>query len=351
MTHGGEFENRIEHDFSVNVNPVKTPGSVLSAMRNALECVDQYPQIHSGELVSALAKVLNAEEKNILVGNGSSELFPAVVNAFPPCKILIPVPSFYGYEYAACSKKNDVRVMKLEISEEYAITKRFTDSLKNELAGGYRLLFLANPNNPTGKIIPPELLADILEFCKTQEITVVLDECFYEFTGEKDSMFHHIKEYPNLIVISSFTKTFSIPAVRLGYLASGNEEYVNRIRRQLPEWNVSGIAQAAGLACLKHPEHMVISEKQIRYERDFLMKGIRELGIKVFDSDANFLLLYTERPLYEELLKCGIGIRDASNFRGLGKGYYRIAVKSREENFILLNALRKIFGNSVNNMQ
>ena len=105
------------------------------------------------------------------------------------------------------------------------------------------------------------------------------------------------------------------------------------------------------MACLKHPEHMVISEKQIRYERDFLMKGIRELGIKVFDSDANFLLLYTERPLYEELLKCGIGIRDASNFRGLGKGYYRIAVKSREENVILLNSLRKIFGNSVNNMQ
>ena len=153
-------------------------------------------------------------------------------------------------------------------------------------------------------------------------------------------MFHHIKEYPNLIVISSFTKTFSIPAVRLGYLASGNEEYVNRIRRQLPEWNVSGIAQAAGLACLKHPEHMVISEKQIRYERDFLMKGIRELGIKVFDSDANFLLLYTERPLYEELLKCGIGIRDASNFTGLTAAHFRVATQTREENDRLIEAVK-----------
>ncbi len=122
MIHGGEFENRIEHDFSVNVNPVKTPESVLAAMHKALECAEKYPQIHSDELVSALAKALGAEEKNVLVGNGSSELFLAVVNAFSPCKILIPVPSFYGYEYAACSKKNDVRVMKLENSEEYQVT-------------------------------------------------------------------------------------------------------------------------------------------------------------------------------------------------------------------------------------
>lgn len=362
--HGGEFkDNYIEHDFSVNINPVVTPQSVIEAMHAALESTDKYPERQSESLTAELAKTLQVDENSVFIGNGSSELFMAVANAFSPCKIIIPVPSFYGYEYAAAAGENDVYYVELSKEDDFAFTQKFVHELKDRIteiigsgseeagneseagknSGGHGcLLYLANPNNPTGRTIESGLLTEILTFCKAKDITVVLDECFYEFTNENKSMFQRIDEFPNLIVISSFTKTFSIPGIRLGYLACSDENTIKRIRRKLPEWNVSSIAQAAGIACLKHPEHMIKSAEYLKGEREYLEKNLKELGIKVFGSDANFLLINSEKPLYEELLKRGIGIRDASNFRGLKKGYYRIAVKSHEENELFIRVLKEI---------
>lgn len=347
MIHGGEFEdNRIKTDFSVNINPVKTPESITAAMKHAVDYADRYPQLHSEKLTEALADRFKIGKNQILTGNGSSELFTAVANAFSPCTVMIPVPSFYGYEYAVSANNTDLRFTELNPDEDFAVTEGFFERLKNEWEndGKEGLLFLANPNNPTGKRIEIELLTKIISYCGERNIFVVLDECFYEFTGGTDSMFERVEEFSNLIVIGSFTKTFSIPSVRIGYLACGNEEVIGKIGRQLPEWNVSGIAQAAGMECLKHPEHMKKSAEYIKKERDYLAENLRVSGIKVFDSGANFLLLYSELPLYEECLKCGIGIRDASNFRGLKKGYYRIAVRTHEENRMLTDTIRKIAG-------
>ena len=117
---------------------------------------------------------------------------------------------------------------------------------------------------------------------------------------------------------------------------------IKRIRRQLPEWNISCIAEAAGCACTECGDFLKESAEYIKKERIFLTEELSRLGIRVFDSDVNFILLYDERQLYDELLKNGILIRDASNFRGLMKGYYRIAVRSRDENEKLIFALRKI---------
>lgn len=345
IIHGGEYkDNYIEHDFSVNVNPVTMPQSVITAMHDAIEFADRYPERQSESLTAELASALHIKESEIVIGNGSSELFMAVANAFSPRKIVIPVPSFFGYEYAATAGENDVNYVELSKEDDFAFTKEFVQELKERMETEDQglLLYLANPNNPTGKTIDSDLLSEIIRFCKEHGIIVVLDECFYEFTNENKSMFQRIDEFPNLIVISSFTKTFSIPGIRLGYLACSDENTLKRIRRKLPEWNVSSIAQAAGIACLKHPEHMMKSAEYVKNEREYLEGNLKELGIKVFDSDANFLLIYSEKPLYEELLRRGIGIRDASNFRGLEKGFYRIAVKSHEENELFIQVLKEI---------
>lgn len=337
--HGGDVSaGKIEYDFSVNLNPLPIPKRVTDAMEKALINVNRYPDYTFGKLICALAKKHGLKEAQIAVGNGSSELFMAVSHAFSPGRILIPVPSFFGYEYAANAGNNEV----VYYESDYRYADINPEDLKAELKRGYDLLFLANPNNPTGRLIKKEELFSLFDTCQKQDVKVVLDECFYELSEGTDSFFNDLNEYPNVIVVNSFTKTFSVPGVRIGYLACADEKLIKRIRKQLPEWNISCIAEAAGCACTECGDFLKESAEYIKKERIFLTEELSRLGIRVFDSDVNFILLYDERPLYDELLKNGILIRDASNFRGLRKGYYRIAVRSREENEKLIFVLRKI---------
>ena len=150
--------------------------------------------------------------------------------------------------------------------------------------------------------------------------------------------------YPNLIVVRAFTKIYAIPGVRLGYLYCEEGELLHAIEQQLPEWNLSTFAQAAGSACVEEKTFVKESKQYVKIEREFLEQRLEKLGLQVLPSDANFLLIQSKIPWYERLLKRGILIRDCSNFRGLKKGYYRIAVKTREENERLLKEMEEIKG-------
>ena len=155
-------------------------------------------------------------------------------------------------------------------------------------------------------------------------------------------MLQEIERFPNLILVRAFTKIFAIPGVRLGCLVCSNPLLSDKIGRQLPEWNLSGFAQAAGYECAMQAAFVEKTAAFIGKERQFLESGLMQAGCQVFPGKANFLLIYSEQPLYERLLEKGILIRDCENFRGLSKGFYRIAVKSREENEILLRAIGEI---------
>ena len=150
------------------------------------------------------------------------------------------------------------------------------------------------------------------------------------------------KQYENLIIVRAFTKIFSIPGVRLGYLISYNRELTEKIRTHLPEWNISTFAEAAGVACAGEQEFVEKTRTFVKREREFLIKGLEKMGLTVYPGCANFLLVKTEIPLYDELLKRNILIRDCSNYRGLEKGFYRVAVKKREENERLLEKIGEI---------
>jgi histidinol-phosphate/aromatic aminotransferase/cobyric acid decarboxylase-like protein len=245
---------------------------------------------------------------------------------------LIPIPSFYGYEYAAKAVEADIVFLPQEENLFDALTEE-TD-----------LLFLANPNNPTGELLDREYLLTLLDRCKRMKITVVLDESFIEFCGSEYSMLPEIESYDNLIIVRSFTKLYAIPGVRLGYLINSSTSLIEKIGRQLPEWNISAFAQEAGIACVGESGYAAKTVEYVKKERQFLEEGLKELGIRVFESEANFLLVYTGIPLYEKLLKKNILIRDCSNFRGLSKGYYRIAVKKRKDNERLLKVIGECVG-------
>lgn len=341
MIHGGDiYRNRVQLDFSVNINPFGMPETVKEALENAVGDAVRYPDICAEQLTAAISAWTNVPKEQLVCGNGASELFMAVVHALHPKKILIPVPSFYGYEKAAKAAGCELSFYELSKENGYALEEGILEKLTEEVD----LLFLANPNNPVGNLIEPSLLTGIAKRCRKQNITLVLDECFIAFTGTQkmDSFCDRMMEYPNVIIIQAFTKLFAIPGVRLGYLMCGNRETAAQIREQLPEWNLSVFAQKAGTAACNETEYVKTSVDFICKEREWLTEKLEKQSIHVYPSNANYLLLKTKLPLYDGLLKRGILIRDCSDFRGLGSGYYRAAVKSREENEELLKAIEEI---------
>lgn len=336
--HGGDiYRNQVNIDFSININPLGVPDVIVSALREAVNSCNQYPDLSAWQLKQAISKMLNVPQEYLLFGNGASELFMAIVHGILPQKTVIAVPSFYGYEYAAKATGGEIIYYKTTKEHNFIIKEDFLSVLTKDVD----LLFLANPNNPTGNLMSREYLKSLLHHCQNQEIYVVLDECFIEFCDEGSSIIEEIEQYENLILVRAFTKIFSIPGVRLGYLVCSNSLLCQKISRQLPEWNLSCFAQAAGCACASQTAFMKRTADYVRKERSFLETGLKQFGIRTYPGKANFLLLYSDAPLYELLLERGILIRDCSNFRGLGKGFYRTAVKTRKENEILLNTIEK----------
>ena len=336
VIHGGDiYQNEIELDFSVNINPFGIPEKVKEAMQESLELCEHYPDIHHAKLIEKIGAHYHIPEEHILCGNGASELFVAVVHAIKPGKIVIPVPSFYGYEKAANVTEAEVSYYEMKERDGFCLTEVFLQELQEDVD----FLFLANPNNPVGNTIEESLLEQICDRCREEQITVVLDECFLEFT-EKKGFFstHNLHDYPNVIVVKAFTKLYAIPGVRLGFLFCGGKEQTDRISLQLPEWNISVIAEAAGL---EEKEYCDETVSYIRTEREYLEKELENADIQVFPGKADFLLLKTKQPLYDRLLEQKILIRDCSNYRGLQTGYYRVAVKQHEDNEKLIAAIKK----------
>lgn len=198
-------------------------------------------------------------------------------------------------------------------------------------------------------MVEPELLEKIAERCQKYGVTLILDECFVMFTGaeERYSFLKKYRNYPRVVIVRAFTKLYAMPGVRLGYLVCSDAALTEAIRADLPEWNLSVFAQQAGCVACGQRAYVEHSVAFVCRERAWLTEQLSEIGITVFASNANFLMIKDGRPLAKELLKKGILIRDCSNYRGLSGGYYRIAVRRREENERLLAALAQVTGSSV----
>lgn len=338
--HGGNiYDNEIELDFSVNVNPKKIPDSLKKAMEQSINYADTYPDIHCRKLREKIAEYHGVNCEHIVCGNGASELLMAIVHGEKPKRILLMAPSFLGYEYVADAVSSEIIFYDLKRENGFVVEEDFLGWIDEKID----MAILASPNNPTGLCIDRELLVKIVDKCKKYDVTVLLDECFIELsTHFEKSMINEIEMFDNLIVLRAFTKSFAIPGVRLGYLVCSNKNKLAGIKRQLPEWNVSVMAQAVGIAALEEKDYLDKSRKHILDEKKYLIKELETLGFEVINSDANYLLFYCKTDLYKELLMRGILIRNCDNYRGLKKGFLRVAVKRHEENIKLINAIKEI---------
>lgn len=347
--HGGNiYGNEIEYDFSVNLNPLGPPESVRDALAAALNHVEEYPDPEYRELRRGLANYWQLAEEQLVPGNGASELIPGIIRTLSPKNCMVTAPCYSGYETALNAVAPSCRIHRIPLRAEDDFT--LPENICQEIARVKpNLLILTNPNNPNGKRISANRLREIADACRAAGTVLLMDECFLALSGgDEDSLIHCIRsEALPAVVLRAFTKTFAIPGVRLGYAVCSGFPAA-RIRRELPEWNLSVFAQYAGRAALEAAAggtsgYLAASVEMIAREREYLMAELERLGFRVFPSDANYILFQSrDRELHQKLLDNGILIRDCRDYHGLTAGFYRTAVRTHRENTALLRCLRNI---------
>lgn len=340
--HGGDIYRHPDViDFSVNTNPLGAPESVKRAVQESVADIEHYPDVRCEALREAISGFEQVNMEEILCGNGAAELFFAAVQAVRPQKALVTAPSFSEYEEALRSVGAEVEYYYLCEEDNFQIREDYVDKLSKEID----MIFLCNPNNPTGQIIDRDMLIKILDRCKKQNIIVILDECFLEFLDEPNryEMSDLREEYPNLLIIKAFTKIFSMPGLRLGYAISSNQDTLEEMSWKLQQWNVSVPAQMAGVAALERPEEYIRQTREyVSGQREYMRNIMKMMGYVVFASKANYLFFKGRPGLEKEALEAGFLIRDCQNYEGLSEGFYRIAVRTKEENERLITWLGRL---------
>lgn len=336
--HGGDIfsHKKIDLDYSANLNPLGMPEPVKEALRAHLEDFAHYPDPYCRKLRQDLAEYEDIDRDYILCGNGAADLIVRLCLALKPQKALVCAPTFSEYEKAVIQAGGKVVYHRLEESEDFQLTSRILQELTPDLD----MVFLCNPNNPTGRLIDFELLNRIAEKCRENQILFILDECFLDFTRGK-SVKTLLPANPYLIILKAFTKIYAMAGLRLGYMLSANRQVLRQTEGFGQSWSVSGPAQAAGCAALTCRGWVAASRLMTEEERQYLMGEFQALNIRVFPSDANFLLFRSLPQLYERMLKRGILIRRCDNFPGLEAGYFRTGIKTRQENQRLAAALKE----------
>ncbi|OOM74655.1 threonine-phosphate decarboxylase [Clostridium puniceum] len=351
FSHGGNAKeisrrNKIEYgkiiDFSANINPLGMPNSVKKTIMQNLHEAEKYPDITYFELKSAISEFENVNIKNLILGNGAAEVLFNVVRGINPRNSFILAPTFSEYEEATKAINGNIIYYKLKEESKFYIQEDILDYINTDLD----LIFICNPNNPTGVITEKGLLIKILDKAKKNKVIVLIDESFLDFIKEDLSMISYINEYRNLIIIKSLTKFFAIPGIRIGYGICANIKLIEKVEGISPAWNINIFAEVATKAGLKDENYMKESVEFINNEKKYLYMELKKINkIEVYEPSVNFILFKTliELDLKEELLKHNILIRNCSNYNGLDNRYYRVAVRTHEENSILIKSIMNIF--------
>lgn len=336
--HGGDiYAGKVLLDFSANTNPFGTPQAVQEAIIEALPQLHRYPDPYCRKLVAAIAEHEAVPKNYILCGNGAADLIYAYGRAVHPQKAAMLAPTFS--EYALGLSDCEISYYFLQESNDFALDSGILDFLRLEKP---EVLFLCDPNNPTGRLADPKLIEAILECCRDLKIRLFLDECFLDLTKDGVSRKNDLARYPELFLLKAFTKSYGMAGVRLGYGLSADSALLEAMSRSQQPWNISSLAQAAGIAALKQQEFLQKTVETVEKERIFLSASLARLGFRVIPSDTNYILFQARVGLADALREKGILIRNCDNYPGLCPGWYRIAVRLPEENQALIRAMEEV---------
>ena len=345
--HGGDWAGyqteygREPLDFSANISPLGLPEGVRRAAEEALKKADRYPDPLCRELRAALAEYHGVPMEQIICGNGASDLIDRICRVLRPGNAAVLTPCFT--EYAAALQAENCHVTEIPLPQ--AENFQPDEATLRAIPQNCELLFLCNPNNPTGLPVREQTLQKLLERCRETGMHLVTDECFLDFTEEPErhSLVPALKATPTLVVLRAFTKTWAMAGLRLGYALCGSELLARMLQNSGAPWPVSTVAQAAGLAALREQDYLRKVRELVTAERKRMIPRLEALGLRVIPGEANFLLFHSGNlELCAKLREKGILIRDCRNFSGLCAGWYRVAIRTAEDNSRLLRTLEEV---------
>lgn len=333
-------------DFSANINPYGLSAKIKEAILNNIDEIVHYPQPNAEKLCEEIAKAYNISSDKIIVGNGAVELLYILCQILRPKKALIVSPGFSEYERAARASGAEISYAMLE--EKWDFNSPIRDIIVK--LKGHDILFIGNPNNPTGTLFTAEDMELLIEHAENNGCFVVVDESFMDFikTSEVFSVLPLVEKYHNLLVLHSLTKFYAIPGIRLGFAAT-DHEVLDPLYNAKDIWNVNSLAQAAGIAALADKVYQRRGRTYTRTEINYLYEELMTFEqLKVYEPTVNFILVNIEKTgmnasqLREKMLAKGILIRNCENYPGLNQYYVRFAVRTREENDMLIDVLTEI---------
>jgi L-threonine-O-3-phosphate decarboxylase len=327
-------------DFSASINPLGLGSGVISALQQHLLEIDKYPTPGYLELRQALAEHLQVSPDWILPGNGAAELLTWAGRELAPYQTILPTPAFNDYGRAL--RAFDAPVTTIPLLDQQGTWLDLDQILDNPAIPTHAALLLNNPHNPSGALWTIETLLPLLD----RFSLVVVDESFMDFVSPSQSLIPWVEKYDNLVVISSLTKFYSLPGLRLGYCVA-HPDRLARWQSWRDPWVVNRLAEVAGIAALKDQEFIDRTWAWYNSCQPALFAGLQQVpNLQVYPSAANFFLLRTVQPFTtvqtELLQQFQIFARDCMSFPELGEHYGRVALKSEADNQLLLTALVQI---------
>ena len=346
-THGGDvLTARARYggpvlDCSANLNPLGMPPAVGAAAAEAARGAAPYPDPLCRALRAAIAEHDGVEPGQVLCGGGAADLIYRLVYALGPRRALVTAPAFSEYEAALSAAGCAVARHPLDRARDFDLDGGFLEAV----GPGTDLVFLCTPNNPTGRLIDQELLLAAAEKCRGLGAVLAVDECFLPLSCGGPGLAPWLVEYPNLLLLRAFTKSYAMAGLRLGYALCADTALLERMSAGGPPWSVSSPAQAAGLAALTQCPHWPEKARAfLEGERPALAEGLSALGLDVVPGQANYLLFRAAgaADLKEKMVAQGVLIRSCANYHGLGEDWYRVCVGPTEQNRRLLAALSEV---------
>ena len=317
------------------------PPQVGEAAARAAANAAPYPDPLCRALRAAIAAHDGVAPEQVLCGSGAAELIFRLACALRPRRALVTAPTFSEYEGALSPAGCAVARHLLRRERNFDVDEGLLEAIGPDT----ELVFLCTPNNPTGRLISRDLLLRIAEKCRDLGAVLAVDECFLPLSCGGPGLAPWLVEYPNLLLLRAFTKSYAMAGLRLGYALCADTALLERMSAGGPPWSVSTPAQAAGLAALTQCPHWPEKARAfLEGERPALAAGLSALGLDVVPGQANYLLFRAAgvTDLKESMLTQGVLIRSCANYHGLGEDWYRVCVGQAEQNRRLLAALREV---------
>lgn len=333
--------------YASNVNPLGISPMARQALLDNVDVIKDYPERDYEELRTRIGNYCKVDARQVVLGNGTSELIRLTMSTLSPAKTLIVGPTYSEYEKAAKLAGSEVETYMLKNLDDFEMD---VDMFLKALNDSVELLVICNPNNPTGQALTREQMDTILTRCLELDIFVMVDETYVEFVKDINLISSVLltKKFDNLIVLRSVSKFFAAPGLRLGYAITNNDDFLEETSNGKIPWNINSFATVASVM-FEDDHYINLTKSLIQTERNLIFSALSSRkSIKVFQPSANFVLIkllkegQTASEVFEYCLKKGFMIRDCTDYAGLGEQYVRFCFMKPEQNDNMVNTILEI---------